>query len=67
MLERRRDRAAVTLLAPGIEPRDLVGFGFGRNGQHRARGGGQRRRLGFGEAIDADHDLLAALDRFDAA
>ena len=65
--KRRGDRIGVARRAPGIEPLDLIGLGFLRNGENRIGGIGQRRRLGLDETIDADHGLLAALDRLDPA
>ena len=65
-IKRRGNRLPVALLSPCFEARHLIGFGFRRDGQHRAGGGSERRWLGFGETVDADHNLLAALDRLDA-
>ena len=55
----------VARCAPGLEPLDLLGLDARRHGQDRAFAGGERRGLGLGEAVDADHDLLAALDRLE--
>ena len=48
-----------------LQPLDLVALGFRRHGQDGFDAAGQRRRLGFEELVDADHDLLAALDRLE--
>ena len=65
--ERRGDGLRVARVAPGGEPLDLPGLRFRRHGDDRFGGIRQRRRFGLDEAVDADHDLLAALDRFDPA
>ena len=65
ILQRGRDRLRVALRAPGLEPLDLLGFGLVRHGEDRAVGRGERRGLALGEPVDADHDLLAALDRLE--
>ena len=61
--QRRRDRLGVARCAPGFQPLDLVGFGLRRDRHDRLDAAGQRRRLGFQVFVDADHDLVAALDR----
>ena len=66
LVERRGDRLARRARAPGLEPLDLLGLGLLRHRHDRAR---RRRSSGEGsvssEAVDADHDLLAALDRLE--
>ncbi len=52
---------------PGGERCDLFRLGFGRGNEDRILAGGQRRGLGVREGVDADDDLLAALDRLEAA
>lgn len=50
--------------APGFEPGELVRLRLGIDGQEAAVvAGGQRRGRRLGELVDADHDLLAGLDR----
>src|SRR6202044_943072 len=61
---RKASSAAATPLAGrarGGEPLDLPGLRFRRHGDDGLGGVRQRRRLCFDEAVDADHDLLAAL------
>src|SRR6516164_898126 len=53
--------------SPRFQPRDLFRLGFFGYGDNRACGLGERRGLGLDEAVDANHDLFAALDRFDPA
>ena len=60
--------------APGLQALDLPALDGGIDGHDRAFAGRQRRGLGLGEGVDADHGLLAGLDggealevRFDQA
>ena len=55
-------RLVVARRAPRVQPCDLLGLDLVRHGHDRVFAGGQRRRLGFDEAVDADDDLLVALD-----
>ena len=64
VLQRGRDGFRVALRAPCVKARDLLGLDLVRHGEDRAFAGRKRRSLGFDEAVDADDDLLAALDRF---
>ena len=50
--------------APGLEPLELVALGVFRHRHDRIDAAGERRGLGLEIFVDADHDLLAALDRF---
>ena len=67
LLQRRRDRLLIARGAPGLEPLDLLGLGLRRHGEDGVGSAGERRRLALDEAVDADHGLLAALDRLDPA
>ncbi len=60
--ERLVHGGAVAPGAPGSQAFDLAALDRGIDGQDGARAGGQRRGLGFGIGVDADHDLLARLD-----
>src|SRR6185437_12898339 len=60
--ERILHRARVALRAPGFQPLDLVALSAVGHGEDRLDAAGQRRRLGLGIFVDADHGLLAALD-----
>ena len=63
LLERGGDRLGVAGRPPRLETLDLLGLDFRRHRQDRAFAGRQRRDFGRRELVDADHDLLAALDR----
>ena len=52
----------VAVFAPGLEFADLLGFHRGIDDHDRVDAAGQRRRLGFGEFVDADDDHVAGLD-----
>src|SRR5262249_52168487 len=60
-------RRSVPRGAPRPQAGDLVGLDLGRHRENGALLGLKRRRLGFGEAIDTDDDLLTAFDRLDPA
>ena len=60
----RRDRASVARGAPGLQALDLLRLdGSGDGHEAAVVAGRQRRGLALGEAVDADHDLLAGFDR----
>ena len=63
--ERRRDRLGVARRAPGLQPLDLIDLGLLGHGHDRLDAAGERRGLAFEIFVDADHDLIAALDRFE--
>ena len=65
--ERLAHAPFVALRPPRLEPGDLLGLRFGRGDHDRILAGRQRRGLGIGESVDADDDLLAALDRLEPA
>ena len=61
--ERRLDRVLVALGLPGLERLDPLALDLGVGGEDAAVGARRQRRvLGLGEAVLADHLLLAALD-----
>src|SRR5262249_54085522 len=62
---RRLHRLVVARRAPGLEPCDLLGLDVIRHREDRVLAGGERRLLALDEAVDADHGLLAALDRLE--
>ena len=45
---------------------DLLGLGLRRDSENRFGGACKRRLFGLDEPVDADHGLLAALDRLHA-
>src|SRR5262249_58709753 len=53
--------------APGLEAFDLLGLRLRRDRNDRVGRTRERRWLALHEPIDADHGLLAAFDRLDAA
>ena len=63
--QRRRDRAGVARRAPGLQPLDLIDLGLLGDRHDRFDAAGQRRGLAFEIFVDADHDLVAALDRLE--
>ena len=65
--QRLLDPLVIAAGAPGLEACDLLRLGFGRGNHDRALARGQRGRLGIHEGVDADDDLLAALDRLEPA
>ena len=65
-VERRGHGRRIALRAPELERRDLLGLEPGGHHEDPALGvGGQGRRLGLGEPVDADDGLLAGLDPAD--
>ena len=62
--ERVVDRRVVALRAPGFQPFDLAALGVFRHRHDRLDAAGERRGLALEIFVDADDDLLAALDRF---
>ena len=58
--ERRGDRGRVAAVAPGAQAVDLLGLGGGVDDEDAAVAGGQRRGLGLGVAVDADHQVSPA-------
>ena len=60
--EGRLDRGGVAAGAPGRQAGDLLGLDRGVDDHDAAVAGGQRRRLGLGEAVDADDGGRAGLD-----
>ncbi len=54
----------VALRAPGFQLLDLIALGVFRYRHDRLDAAGERRGLALEILVDADHDLLAALDRF---
>ncbi len=63
LVERGPHRRLVALGLPGLERLDPLALDLGIGGEDAAVGaGGQRRVLGLGEAVLADHLLLAGLD-----
>ncbi len=65
--ERGRHGSGIPRGAPRLQSGDLIGLDLGRYRENGALAGRERRRLGFSEAVDTDHDLLAALNRLDPA
>ncbi len=63
--ERLLDRPRIAPGAPLVEPLDLPALGAFGDRLDQLVAVGKRRVLGLGEAVDADHDLLAALDRLE--
>ena len=66
-LNSARASATALLVArgfPRLEPLDLVVLGVFRDDHDRLDTAGERRGLGLQIFVDADDDLLAALDRF---
>src|SRR6185295_14677755 len=63
VLQRGRNGLCVARGAPGLQALDLFGFDVMRDGQDRAFAGRKRRDFGLDELVDADDDLLAALDQ----
>ena len=57
--------AGVALRTPCLQSLDLAGLGLGRNRHDGIDAAGQRRRLALEIFVDADHDLIAALDRLE--
>ena len=57
----------VAARAPGLQRGDLLGLDLRGRRHDQIVAGHQRRRIAFRELVDADDDLLAALDRLEPA
>ena len=65
-LQRRFDAPRVAAGAPGFQAPDLLRLDLRRRFQDQVVARGERRGVGRGEHVDADDNLLAALDRLEA-